>query len=207
MLGAGYDGPLSLEVFNDVFRQSDPPRTAVDAMRSLSGCSEALAMRDPELGLVPPPSAPHLSGHAFTELAVDDISGPGVGEALAALGFTHAGQHRSKPVQLWEQGEARVLLNARVVRPSAAGIAAVRRLGLESDDPAASAQRAEALLAPVLPRTRGAAEADLSAVAAPDGTQVFFCRDRRRRLAGGLRAHRRADARREPASPASTTSR
>src|SRR3712207_9434299 len=30
--------------------------------------------------------------------------------------------------------------------------------------------------APVLPRTRGAAEAELSAVAAPDGTQVFFTR-------------------------------
>jgi 4-hydroxyphenylpyruvate dioxygenase len=30
--------------------------------------------------------------------------------------------------------------------------------------------------APVLPRTRGATEAELSAVAAPDGTQVFFTR-------------------------------
>jgi 3-dehydroshikimate dehydratase len=32
---AGYGGPLSLEVFNDVFRQADPQRMAVDAMRSL----------------------------------------------------------------------------------------------------------------------------------------------------------------------------
>ena len=35
VLAAGYDGPLSLEVFNDVFRQADPQRMAVDAMRSL----------------------------------------------------------------------------------------------------------------------------------------------------------------------------
>ena len=35
---------------------------------------------------------------------------------------------------------------------------------------------AQALLAPVLPRRKGPAEADLAAVAAPDGTSVFFCR-------------------------------
>jgi 4-hydroxyphenylpyruvate dioxygenase len=79
-------------------------------------------------------------------------------------------------VQLWEQGEARVLLNASVVRPAAAGVAEVAALALESADPGRSAARAEAFRAPVLPRTRGAAEADLSAVAAPDGTQVFFAR-------------------------------
>ena len=33
VLHAGYRGPLSLEVFNDVFRQADPERMAVDAMR------------------------------------------------------------------------------------------------------------------------------------------------------------------------------
>ena len=40
---AGYAGPLSLEVFNDVFRQADPERMAVDAMRSLLILEEALA--------------------------------------------------------------------------------------------------------------------------------------------------------------------
>jgi 4-hydroxyphenylpyruvate dioxygenase len=55
-------------------------------------------------------------------------------------------------------------------------VAEVAALGLESADPTGSAARATSLLAPVLPRTRGVAEADLSAVAAPDGTQVFFTR-------------------------------
>jgi 4-hydroxyphenylpyruvate dioxygenase len=176
VLAAGYAGPLSLEVFNDVYRQSDPSRTAVDAMRSLAWLEEALAGSWPESRLVPPPAAPHLSGHSFSELAVDGISGPRVAEVLTLLGFTHTGQHRSKPVQLWEQGGARVLLNASVVRPSAAGIAAVAALGLESDDPITSAARAEAMKAPVLPRTRGTTEAELAAIAAPDGTQVFFTR-------------------------------
>ena len=62
VLATGYDGPLSLEVFNDVFRQADPRRAAVDAMRSLLSLQESIAPG----GL---PTAPELTGHAFTELA------------------------------------------------------------------------------------------------------------------------------------------
>ena len=174
-LAAGYAGPLSLEVFNDVFRQSDPARTAVDAMRSLIWLEECHARTTGDDSRLPP-TAPALTGHAFTELAVDGVSGPRVADTLRALGFAHTGQHRSKPVQLWEQGRARVLLNAAVVDPGGPDVAAVAALGLESEDPSSSARRAEAFKAPVLPRTRGAAEAELSAIAAPDGTQVFFTR-------------------------------
>ncbi len=173
VLLAGYAGPLSLEVFNDVYRQADPMRAAVDGMRSLQWLEEALPAA---AGPRPLPQAPELTGHSFAELAVDGVSGPQVAGVLAQLGFTHTGQHRSKPVQLWEQDAARVLLNASVVRPDGAGVAAVAALGLESADPPRSAARSIALGAPVLPRARGAAEAELSAIAAPDGTQVFFTR-------------------------------
>ncbi|NJC86576.1 sugar phosphate isomerase/epimerase and 4-hydroxyphenylpyruvate domain-containing protein [Planosporangium mesophilum] len=177
VLAAGYGGPLSLEVFNDVFRQADPERAAVDAMRSLLALQERVETAAPErVPVLDLPAAPDLAGHAFTELAVDEVSGPQVSRALAALGFTHTGQHRSKPVQLWQQGGARVLLNAAPPRGTSPGGAAVCALAVESADPARSARRAETLLAPVLPRTRGADEADLSAIAAPDGTSVFFCR-------------------------------
>jgi 4-hydroxyphenylpyruvate dioxygenase len=121
--------------------------------------------------------APALSGIAFTELAVDGESGPALQRWLAMLGFEHTGQHRSKPVELWEQGSARVLLNSGVVRrPGDEGTAAVSAFALESADPVTSARRARQLQAEPLPRRRGDAEADLTAVAAPDGTQVFFCR-------------------------------
>lgn len=172
VLATGYGGPLSLEVFNDVFRQADPRRAAVDAMRSLLALQETLG----RTGDLPP--APNLGGFVFTELAVDEVSGPAVAGTLTALGFTHTGQHRSKPVQLWQQGGIHILLN-RTPQPTAAarGAAAVTALAVDSADPAASAHRAERLLAPILPRARGAEEADLHSVAAPDGTAIFFCRN------------------------------
>ncbi|MFJ7217719.1 bifunctional sugar phosphate isomerase/epimerase/4-hydroxyphenylpyruvate dioxygenase family protein [Amycolatopsis sp. NPDC098790] len=165
VLAAGYRGPLSLEVFNDVFRQADPGPAAVDAMRSLLGLQETL-------GAAELPPAPALAGHAFVELSVDDATEPALAKALRGLGFTETGRHRSKPVRLWQQGEARILLNGA---GSSAG-ASVGAVAVESADPVASARRAQRLLAPILPRSHGADEADLSAIAAPDGTSVFFCR-------------------------------
>ncbi|WP_328615880.1 TIM barrel protein [Amycolatopsis sp. NBC_00355] len=161
VLAAGYRGPLSLEVFNDVFRQADPRPAAVDAMRSLLALKESLGVLD-----LPP--APELTGHAFAEV----VTGPGAGAGavLASLGFARTGVHRSKPVELWEQGEARVLVNEGGDAGGSIGAVA-----LASADPARSARRAEALRAPVLPRTHGPREADLAAVAAPDGTEVFLC--------------------------------
>ncbi len=167
VLATGYAGPLSLEVFNDVFRSADPHRTAVDARRSLIALQDACAAT-----LAP---APELTGIAFTELGVDGESGPELESLLRALGFTHRGQHRSKPVQLWEQGTARILLNAGAAR-LAEGSAAIRAFALESTEPERSARRAAQLLAQPLPRRRRQSEADLTSVAAPDGTEVFFCR-------------------------------
>jgi 4-hydroxyphenylpyruvate dioxygenase len=181
VLSTGYDGPLSLEVFNDVFRQADPSRAAVDALRSLITLQEEVSARGPvksreRVRVAGLPAAPELSGHTFTELAVDEVSGPEVATALGTLGFAHVGRHRSKPVQLWQQGDARVLLNAAGDGTNRLGSAAVSALAVESADPVISARRAEKLLAPVLPRSHRADEADLSAVSAPDGIAIFFCR-------------------------------
>ncbi len=164
---AGYRGPWSLEVFNDVFRQADPDRIALDARRSLMLLADAVGER-------PLPPAPELRGLAFVELAVGSESGAETASVLEGMGFTLVGPHRSKPVQLWQHGDARVLLNHGDDR--AVGDPVVAALGVESADPAGSEERAKALLASVLPRRRAPGEADLSAVAAPDDTSVFFCR-------------------------------
>src|SRR6185312_16554140 len=112
-----------------------------------------------------------LHGYAFVELAVEPASVGETQRLLHAMGFAPHAQHRTKPVTLWRQGGARILLNAAAPRPP--GVVAI---AVETGDPPAAAARAEALLAPILDRRRGPGEADLAAVAAPDGTSVFFCR-------------------------------
>ncbi|MEV0897589.1 TIM barrel protein [Actinoplanes sp. NPDC049802] len=187
-LAAGYGGPLSLEVFNDVFRQSDPARTAVDAIRSLTLLEDRLAALAPSTTAAPTdrsatsvtptdrsgarrlPSAPRLTGHAFTEFAVDGRSRPELRSALRGLGFAHTGQHRTKPVELWEQGACRIVLNSAVTQP---GPAAISAFAVTSENPPLSLARAEALSAPAHPNVREPGEAELAAITAPDGTNVF----------------------------------
>ncbi|MUL41763.1 sugar phosphate isomerase/epimerase and 4-hydroxyphenylpyruvate domain-containing protein [Streptomonospora sp. PA3] len=192
VLAAGYTGPLSLEVFNDVFRASDPARTAADALRSLSVLEDALDReRDggradegpgaggarPRVSLARLPDPPEDTGYAFVEVAAQEGAAERVRAVLAALGFAHTNDHRSKPVQLWSSGGARVLLSSTDPRlgHTWGGDAAVTALGVEVADPDRAAQRADRLLAPTLPRRRDPAESRLNAVAAPDGTAVFFC--------------------------------
>ncbi|NGO06349.1 TIM barrel protein [Streptomyces sp. HC44] len=164
VIRAGYQGPLSLEVFNDVFRQAEAGPTAVDGRRSLLVLQETVGLAEPPAPVVP-------SGIAFAELVTPDAEP--VAAVLDALGFARTARHRSKPVDLWQQGEARVLLNTGPpARRDGTSLAAI---GLESPDPAGAARRAEALLAPVLPRRRAPEDAPLDAVAAPDGTELFFC--------------------------------
>jgi 4-hydroxyphenylpyruvate dioxygenase len=167
VLAAGYSGPLSLEVFNDHFRQADPARIAVDGRRSLLALQEAA-------GTAALPPRADVAGLAFVELSVGAESGDQIAMVLESMGFDHVGPHRSKPVHQWRQRSARVLLNHGDDHANADPL--VVALGVETDDPAAGAQRAESLGASILPRRRGTGEADLAAVAAPDDTAVFFCR-------------------------------
>ena len=123
-----------------------------------------------------PPScraAAPLRGYAFVELAVAPERASTVERLLIAMGFRHAGHHRTKAVQLWRHGDTHILVNHEGHAEPGPRVAAI---AVESAEPIRSARRAEQLLAPLLPRDRGPDEADLSAIAAPDGTSVFFCR-------------------------------
>ncbi len=117
VLAAGYTGPLSLEVFNDVFRQTDVRRTADQAKRSLTWLEDQVAHLGPGAaggaGRVDQPTRlPDIGQPAaidFVEVKAEDT-----GEAdvlLRQLGFTFRGHHRTKPVRLWTQGRARVVCN------------------------------------------------------------------------------------------------
>ena len=169
VLEAGYDGPLSLEVFSDVVREADPRVTARDAMRSLLFLEDRLGGRVSgparEQVTVAPP-LPERTDVAFVELADPDRTEYPV--LLTGLGFHLAGRHRSKPVVWWRNGGANVVLNEQ----PAPGPAATA-LGLVAPDVAAVSERAANLLWPAVDRTRGEGEADLPGITSPSGLHVF----------------------------------
>lgn len=160
-LAAGYDGPWSLEVFNDTFRQTDPGHTAVHALRSLRWLGDQVLHT---LTDAKPPT-----GFDFVEIKAEDTSEVEV--LLGQLGFTPRGKHRTKPVSLWSAGAARVVLNEQQARDQMPHVAAV---GLQVPDAEATSQRAAELMAPPAYRRTYAAEQPLGAAVAPDGTAFFW---------------------------------
>ncbi|WP_285246449.1 sugar phosphate isomerase/epimerase and 4-hydroxyphenylpyruvate domain-containing protein [Pseudarthrobacter sp. efr-133-R2A-89] len=185
---AGYTGPVSLEVFNDVFRQSDVDRTAVDAMRSLIWLEEQSAnwLADaPAAGTVPGGGAPRRrypmelatlpkvnepAGFNFAEVKADDTAQ--LEKLLGQLGFAFEGRHRTKDVQLWSMGQARVIINEQAASHAEPAIAA---LGFDVDSPVIASARAQQLKAPVVARKVQADEEVFQGIAAPDSTEIFLC--------------------------------
>ncbi|WP_159498697.1 bifunctional sugar phosphate isomerase/epimerase/4-hydroxyphenylpyruvate dioxygenase family protein [Microbacterium sp. 18062] len=171
----GYDGPWSLEVFNDTFRQTDPDRTAVHARRSLRHLEDAVARR---LGAQAPASLTALTEAGqprdidFVEIKAEDTSQV---EALLELaGFVPRGRHRTKPVTLWTCGRARVVLNEQHARGLASHLSA---FGVAIDDPATLTARADELGTPRAYRRTYATEQSLDAALAPDGTELYWAAD------------------------------
>lgn len=172
---SGYAGIISLEIFNDVFRQSNVERTAVDGLRSLNLLqSQTAALLDAQgigsaLALQALPGGQKANGFDFTEIRTEDPEP--VARLLAQLGFEFRGQHRRKPVQLFSAGGARIIINSQRSR----GVtAAVSGFGVQVPDPAAAGERAVQLLARPVPRQHLRNEAVLPGFNAPDNTEVFF---------------------------------
>ncbi|MEQ6900434.1 TIM barrel protein [Nocardioides sp. YIM 152588] len=165
----GYAGPLSLEVFNDVFRQTDTRRTAEHAYRSLVWLEDQAARvvgEGTRMRTIPEVQAP--TGLDYVEVKAEDTSE--VETFLEQLGLTFRGQHRTKAVRLWSSGEVRIVLNeqhARDQEPTLAGV------GLQVHDAAATAARAAALGVRPVPRRTQAGEQRLTGFAAPSGLEVF----------------------------------
>ncbi len=171
VLASGYQGPLSLEVFNDEFRAAPARLTARDGLRSL-------VLVEAGAGVRALPQPPRFDGIEFLEFAVDEATGQALAGFLETLGFHHAGSHRSKAVELYRQGRVNLVLNRE---PDSAASehfhlhgVSVCAMALRVDDADAALARAEALLCPAWRDRVGEGERTIPAVRAPDGTLIHL---------------------------------
>ncbi|MGF0116960.1 TIM barrel protein [Promicromonospora sp. Marseille-Q5078] len=167
---AGYAGPLSLEVFNDVFRQADTRRTAEHALRSLVWLEDRAARlpgSPATLRRIADPDVP--TGYDYVEVKAEDTGEVEV--MLGQLGMTFRGQHRTKAVRLWSAGDARVVLNEQHARDQEPRLAGV---GFGVADAAVVRDRARALAVSPATRRTQAGELEMPGFVAPSGVEVFL---------------------------------
>jgi 4-hydroxyphenylpyruvate dioxygenase len=180
LTATGYDGALSLEIFNDQFRAGSARSVAVDGHRSLRFLVDQLAERTGTQvpGLPALPARARTLGVSFIEFAADDHDAPRLEALFAGLGFRRAGQHRSKSVTRWCQGDINLVVN-REKEGFAHSFnivhgAAVCALGLGVANAAAAFERATLLLDHPFRQAVGPGELDIPAVRGVGGSLVYL---------------------------------
>ena len=175
-IARGYDGPLSLEIFNDRFRSWAAGQIAHDGHRSLVALEDQIAGRVPGGEPLPPRETPR--GVTFVEFAAEGEEARELSDLFARMGFARAGAHRTKAVTLYRQGAINLVLNEE---PD--GFAHSHQLlhggsvcafGIGIDDEAAAMHRAERLGMETFTQAHGPGELEIPSLRAVGGSLLYF---------------------------------
>lgn len=169
----GYEGPYSLEIFNDEFRSAPSSRIALDGYRSLLLLQEKV-----HRSLIP--ATPRTAGVEFIEFACSPSEMNALERFIGdRLGFRKVGQHRSKSVYLYRQGRTHFILNSEPESYASAfhldhGVS-VCAIAIGVDDVTLAIERAATLKYPVISQEkRGRGELQLVAIQAPDESLIYL---------------------------------
>ena len=180
----GFDGLMSLEIFNDSFRAGSARSVAVDGQRSLLLMLDELRRSTGAAvsGMPDMPPRARCRGIDFIEFAMDEGAAAKFEAALAALGFSRAGVHKSKAVTRWRQGAINLVVNCEkegfahsfnITHGSA-----VCALALNVDDAAATLARAAVLLDQPFRQVVRAGEIYVPAVRGLGGSLLYLIDER-----------------------------
>ena len=182
----GYDGYVSLEIFNDQFRGGSAKAISIDGRRSLVWLMDQVRREEPALHVAMPPMPDRIGvdGVEFIEFAANRQGAEELELLLGTLGFAEAGRHVSKDVSLYRQGDINIVVNTErqgfahssfVVHGTSA-----YALGLKVEDAAATVARAGALGAEIFDQPVGPGELAIPAVRGVGGGFDLLprCKDR-----------------------------
>lgn len=176
----GYDGYLSLEIFNDQFRGGSPEAISRDGRRSLVYLMDQVRRVEPDMRIPVPamPARSEVSGIAFVEFAVGDDDVRELEALLQILGFRTVGRHRTKSVTLMRQGEINLVINREEKGFANASYlvhgANAYAFGLMVDDAAAAHARALELGSEDFRQMVGPGEMQVPAIRGVGGGIVYF---------------------------------
>ena len=183
VMATGYDGPISLEIFNDQFRGGSAKSIAKDGYRSLIALMDDVRRETPDLPSDLPtlPARLEAQGVAFIEFASRGSEAEDLTKHLTALGFTRAGKHKAKELDRWQQGEIRIVIN-RETEGHAAQVwnaqgTSVCDIGLEVSNAREAIARAEGLGSKPFRQQLATGQLDIPAIRGLSGSVLHFLDD------------------------------
>ena len=184
VMATGYQGVISLEIFNDQFRGGSPKSIAVDGYRSLVNLMDGVRRAEPSIAIDLPdmPDRIAAKGVEFVEFAANEAEAEELGTLFAAMGFQKAGRHVSKDVTVWRQGGINLVVNTE--REGFAHAAylvhgtSVCDIGLKVEDASATMQRARALRAEPFEQKVGPGELKIPAIRGVGAGVMHFLDDK-----------------------------
>jgi 3-dehydroshikimate dehydratase len=178
VLATGYNGPWSLEIFNDQFRSGSAVRTATDGLRSLILLQDQLSQSAPVAPAARLAPKAHSRGVGFIEFAISDAKADELATLFRELGFRKTGTHRSKDVQRWSQGDIELVINCEPdgfahshYVTHGPGVCAI---AIDVDDAGKTMARAEALKARTFYQPVGPGELEIPAIRGVGGSLLYF---------------------------------
>jgi 4-hydroxyphenylpyruvate dioxygenase len=176
----GYNGPLSLEIFNDQFRGGSPKSLSIDGRRSLIYLMDQVKRSEPGIAINVPemPDRITVNGVEFIEFAANEAEAQELAGLLTTMGFSEAARHKNKDVTLYRQGGINIVINtekeglahsAYIVHGTTA-----YAMGLKVEDAAATVARARALGADPFEQRPGPGELAIPAIRGVGGGVIYF---------------------------------
>jgi 4-hydroxyphenylpyruvate dioxygenase len=174
----GYQGPYSLEIFNDRFRAASARTIATDGYRSLVYLEDQLLRRTGQRG---GRGRVECAGLEFVEIAATPVDRPRVARMLSSFGFARSGMHRRKSVERWQQGPLNIVINSDPEGYARSFVLAhdtsVCALGLRVREAAQAVERAQLLRIPVFSQPVASGELAIPAVKGVGGSLLYFVDD------------------------------
>jgi 4-hydroxyphenylpyruvate dioxygenase len=169
----GYDGALSLEIFNDRFRAGSTADVAIDGMRSLVYLLEQVD-RKPDARTV-------CKGIEFIEFCASEEEAGQLDQMLGMLGFAPTHRHVRKKVTRWRQGDINIVVNCEpegfAHSYDTVHGASVCAIGLRVSDPDAVLRRASTLQIPSFSQPVGPGEYEIPALRGVGGSLLYFMKE------------------------------
>ncbi len=179
----GYNGPLSLEIFNDQFRGGSARAIAEDGHRSLIYLMDQVVRQEPDIQIPVAPMPARAIAHSvdFVEFTASAEEQVDLAALLLTLGFEKTAKHKLRNVDLYQQGDVRLVINTEEEGFANSSYSVhgtnAYAYGVRVDDARAAVERAHKLGAITFSEPRHPGEVSIPAIEGVGGGVIYFLDD------------------------------